>query len=378
MDTAALDLPDAIARYLITLATQQRDLAYLQISPDGHLLNSGGVLTQYSLDTVKVGDAVEEHLVFLAGFFPHPPENEVIQYIQTEQGKVINVHFITDDCRQTTDSQPHLTSQPTTQQEQWILLLDAAAEIKKEQQFQQIANDLTLVRQRLTKQINQAHHQSASLSTQATSTFTTPPNRTQKTDSTLDKQISVLIIRVCQSSLTLTQLNEYFAEMTQLVSDANGLIHHIFGPTAVALFGLVPTSLSPSVQAARVAKRLLSPLMPQLQPTPASDTTTATTESTHYPIHHPHPIEISITTGDATIGTINHANKQTLNVDGPVISTAFVMRNSTLEGNCNNRFPHSLVVDDLTLQNCHTEFSTFSTHQLHCDHPPPLYQLIPK
>ncbi|MEM6598128.1 MAG: hypothetical protein AAF635_08160 [Cyanobacteria bacterium P01_C01_bin.69] len=131
--TNAMDLPPAIAHYLLTLATQQPGLAYLQVSPEGHLLSSGGTLKQYGLDLANEGDAVEQHLLFLTGLFPHPPTNEVMPHIQTERGDVITVHFISKDS------------------EQWILLLDATADLKRQQQFQQVANELTLLRQQVSK-----------------------------------------------------------------------------------------------------------------------------------------------------------------------------------------------------------------------------------
>ena len=134
----AVDLPDASAHYLFTRATQRQDLAYLQVSPDGCILSSGGTLAKYGLETAKVGDAIDHHLLFLTGFFPHPPELAVMPYIQTEQGAVIDVHFIVESGKQ------------------WILLFDTANELEKQQQFQQVANDAALLRQQLTKQIDAA------------------------------------------------------------------------------------------------------------------------------------------------------------------------------------------------------------------------------
>jgi len=398
----AMNLPSAIARYLITLAIEQRDLAYLQVSLEGHILSSGGLLTKYSLEKAKVGDAIDQHLLFLAGFFPHPPENEVMQYIQTEQGYVVNVHFITCGHAQAADSEAHRTADPGASAVHWILLLDATAAIKKEQQFQQIANDLTLARQQLTKQVDQAHRQSLSVSHQAIShqpinpinPLLALPDSTEEVNDHVAKQISILVIKVCQSSLRLSQLNDCLADIAQLVSEENGLIHHVFGPTAVALFGLISTSRSPAMQASRAAKRLLYRLADQPSPVQTAnrtsdraadrtaDSNATVPNATADPNIPQYRMALGITTGEATIDTLSHAHQRTINVNGPVISTAFAMRNllqaGTLKESRHHRFPHTLIVDDLTLQGCHAEFSDFGRHQIHQDPASSLYQLILK
>lgn len=369
-----MNLPPAIAHYLITLATQQRDLAYLCVTPKGQILSSGGTLTKYRLDIAKVGDAIDQHLVFLDGFFPHPDENEVMPHIQTEQGDVIDVHFIAGGS-QLTDTGAHSTASKTASQaataskapaEQWILLLDATAEIKQQQQFQQTTNDLALLRQRVTKHIDQAHHQSLSLITQRASERDIDSNTAQK--------ISVLIIKICQSPFNLARLNDCFADITQLVLDENGLVHHVFGPTAIVLFGLAPTSQAPAVQAIRAAQRLLNRCPPQAGPQLSTTAKAAANEDMAR-----YQMGMSITTGDATIGTIHYGHQQTLNVDGPAISTACAIRDLLpLEGLCHSSSHHSLVVDAHTLQTGNSELSAFSTYSINRSHPPPLYQLIPK
>jgi len=368
MNLPPANLPPAIAHYLISLSTHQRDLAYLNISPTGTILSSGGALTHYGLEAASVGESIEQHLLFLSGFFPHPPKNEAMPYVQTEKGKVIDVHFTAYSG------------------EQWILLLNASAQLKQQQHFQQITNDLALLRQRLTKQINQSQHRLQEIVTSETganeteaANAETPQNKTVERSRTTRK-VSVLTIKVNQSPFDLTKLNDYFADIVQLILEESGLIHHIFGSTAVALFGLVPTAQSSTTQssttqssttqssttqssatqAARVAKQLLRRFSSPL----SSHIATAAADSPHY------KIGMSIATGDTAVGSIGHSTLKALNVQGTAVSDSFIMHSRIS--------PHSIVVDAPTLQACNTELDAFSRHRLHSGQPITLYQLIPK
>ncbi len=330
-----MTLPQAIAEYLVTLATQQRELAYLQVTEEGRIVSCGGHLHHYGLQKVEAGEQISDHLSYLTGFFPHPTANEVIHYLQTEQGLTVDVHLMSHA------------------DEQWVVLLDSGVEARKQTEIQQIGNELALLRQDYAKLLNQYQHQLGNQysSQQHTGQQHTgqqhagqqhsddqPPGNQPLSVISGTHSVSLLAIELyadaeCAQFSTsspssksspffrkslpevdLPTTNQYFAKISQIVVEESGLMHSIFGKRAIALFGLIPTTSHQSVYTSiRTAKRLLQQF-------------SALADPDHVEAGHRDSLAIGlgITTGEVSIGPIETSpGVQVLNIFGPAVLAVY-------------------------------------------------------
>ncbi|MEM9483329.1 MAG: adenylate/guanylate cyclase domain-containing protein [Cyanobacteria bacterium P01_F01_bin.116] len=229
-----MELAPAIVDYLVAIATQD-SFAYLHITPNGQLLDWGGELARYSLQNLKSGDPIENHLGFLTGFLPMAAPSEVLPKIHIETDLIVDVHLIKGT------------------QESWVLLMDTTATLKQQQQLQQKGNDLSLLRHQYNKLLNQC------LAAQS-------PKISASTISNNQKDISVLLVKICDltqysqhttPNIILKTLNTYISLITQIIVEEGGVINHILGETAVALFGLLPGHRASPQQAVHAARRII-------------------------------------------------------------------------------------------------------------------------
>ncbi|MEL6352366.1 MAG: hypothetical protein AAFR58_11415 [Cyanobacteria bacterium J06627_28] len=163
-----MKIPDAIAHYLITIASTAQVIAYLEVSPDGYLRSWGGNLDSYDLHNLSLGEHASKHLQAIHGFFPLPAEPEVLPYIQLKLGLIVDIHLFTEQIsdNQISDNQitggqisgEYLPKSNTTESaistadnSGWILLIDTTDKAKKQQILQQKGNDLRLRHHQQTK-----------------------------------------------------------------------------------------------------------------------------------------------------------------------------------------------------------------------------------
>jgi class 3 adenylate cyclase len=124
------DLPTSVARYLQTVAFDERAVAYLHVDAGLKLLSAGGQLADYGLAKLKPSEPVTARAAFLEGLLP-PPENPcLLPSMEVATGRVADIHLLTE-----TD---------TT----WVILLDATAARDAARRMQQRAYDMTLLRER--------------------------------------------------------------------------------------------------------------------------------------------------------------------------------------------------------------------------------------
>ena len=305
-------LAPAIADYLVEIATRDRAFAYFHITPDGCLLDWGGEVSRYRLQNLQAGDAIENHLLFLAGLIPMDTASEVLPSIHMGTGLIADVHLLSG------------------LQDSWVLLLDATAATEKQQRLQQKGNDLSLLRHQYNKLLNQCL-----VPQQPPATETTP----EPPISSKQKDISILLVRICDltrysqqttPATTLKILNAYLSLITQIIVEEGGIINHILGETAVALFGLLPGLQPAPQQAVQAARRIAE----QFQ-NAGSSLQTARANATL-------GVGSGITTGHATAGIVRNQGQSSLNAIGTHVYHANQL--ATL------LTPGSLLIDGPTFQ----------------------------
>ena len=116
--------PFAIQDYLYRLTIESRHPGYLYISPCQQILDAGGSLAYYGLQSYDKGQSIHNHVCFLHGLLPLEGEPIQIPLVQFNSEHVADLHLFPGELGD------------------WVLLLDATAEAHDRQRTQQMAYDL--------------------------------------------------------------------------------------------------------------------------------------------------------------------------------------------------------------------------------------------
>ena len=306
-----MKLPAAVVDYLVQLSTADHTFAYLSVTPEGQVHGWWGDLAHYGLANLSVGDAIDDHLFYLAGMLPLTTAHEVLPSVHMTEQLIIDTHLVQGP------------------QAVWVLLFDSTAATQKQQRLQQKGNDLSLLRHQYNKLLQQCLAQSQPA-------VSPDPAPLEHFDNQ-QRDISLLLIKICDltrysqqtnPTVTLQVLNQYLAQITQTIVEEGGVINHVLGETSVALFGLLPSEQSPPQQALDAAKRILKINGSEIKNVPDVPGCLG--------------IGGGITTGAATAGIVHHQNRASLNAIG-----AHIHQLNQLAGLI---CPNSLVIDRPTYQ----------------------------
>lgn len=120
------DLPAPIRDFIYALTEDTLAPAYLLVTDEDRLSDWGGDLESYGITGLEKNMQVADHLAFLAGVLPLDAGSVFLPHVQTEAGVFADVYLFSRD------------------QGTWVLLLDATAEVKKQQATQQRTYDSSL------------------------------------------------------------------------------------------------------------------------------------------------------------------------------------------------------------------------------------------
>jgi PAS domain S-box-containing protein len=123
------DLPRPLAEFLLASVSRDRSPAYLEVSPDGRLVDCGGHLGMYGLASLERGRPVTDQAVVLQGLLPTDGRDTCLPCVHTGNGAPADIYLFRD----------HGTD--------WVLLLDASAFDIRSRSVQQAANQRRLDRQ---------------------------------------------------------------------------------------------------------------------------------------------------------------------------------------------------------------------------------------
>ncbi|MEO1394206.1 MAG: hypothetical protein AAFV90_14960 [Cyanobacteria bacterium J06634_5] len=285
-------LPPSVAAHLLKLATQGRSLAYFQLTPAGQLISWGGELARYGLSRLKVGDDITQYLFFLEGLFPLCQAHEVLPGLQINAAIVLDVHLLREAACG------------------WVILLDTTADLEVQQQLQQQGNDLSLLKEKYAKLLNWP------VSWLYTSKTITPQRQLMSSP----RPVSVLLVKVFGAEIngtdSLQTLDTAFAVISQITDKAEGIMHHVLGQSAVAIFGLRPSESPPAVQALLAAKQLI--------------------------VEHSSTMGIAITTGNAITGVIHFHGLKMPNPVGAQVQQILSLSHRVRTG--------AIIVDPITFE----------------------------
>ncbi len=132
-----LDIPISVVNYILNFLIEARSLAYLLINKHGYLLAWGGKLAAYDITNLRKGENVGEQVFFLEGLLPLDDTYLFLPLIKIEHGICIDIHIF------------------SSQEGDWVLLLDSARDENYLLPIQQKTNDYSLLQEKLTKIKNQ-------------------------------------------------------------------------------------------------------------------------------------------------------------------------------------------------------------------------------
>lgn len=235
-----LNFPSPVLDYMYTITVEICSPAYLLIEKNGCLLDWGGKLESYGLNDLEKGQYVEENIFFLQGFLPLKDSSISLKCIKTEPGIYANIHIFPGD------------------QGDWVLLLDATSDEIQQSLFKQKGNELSLLREKQSKLLNQYLGKNVAESiTQGD--FTLDKKGERKDVSILFADIRGFTSYSVNKSpeIVFQTLNLYLPAMIQPILDEAGMVDKLIGDAVMGIFGVLPASESPPKLAVKAALRMI-------------------------------------------------------------------------------------------------------------------------
>jgi signal transduction histidine kinase len=130
-------LPSPVQDYLEELTLNSRAPAYLLVDKAGDLRICGGMLSAYGIGPLQQGTLISEQVDFLEGLLPLDDSPLFLPCIETASGLFADLHLF------------------PTEQGDWVVMLDAGESAAQRRLLQQKAHDLSLLRQRQIRQVEQ-------------------------------------------------------------------------------------------------------------------------------------------------------------------------------------------------------------------------------
>lgn len=235
-----LGFPARVLDYIHTLTVKNRSPAYLLVEKDGSLSSWGGKLAKYGVTNLQRGVCVGEQVCFLEGLLPLDNFPIFLPCIKTEEGLCTDVHLFPGD------------------EGDWVLLLDASKEENQRSLVQQKGNDLSLLRQKQSRILNQ--HLGNDFTENLAQRILNLQVKGERRD------VTILVANICgftsysennPPEVVFRTLNLYLSTMLQPILDEGGMVNKIMGDVAIALFGVLPSTGSPPTQAIMAALRMI-------------------------------------------------------------------------------------------------------------------------
>lgn len=231
------ELAPPIFKYIYDLTIKERSPAFILLDQDNCIQDWGGKLDVYGITSLEKGDLIEDRVFILNGLFPLDEDQMQLPCVEMETGVPADIHIF------------------LRQEGTWVLFLDATEEEARQSVLQQKANELCLLRDKHSKILDQYLGKEIAERLLQLNIH----------ESGESKYVSVLFTDICgftsYSELeapaeVFNLLNSYLAQLIQPILDEGGIVDKIIGDAVMAIFGIMPSKLSPPVQALRAGFRI--------------------------------------------------------------------------------------------------------------------------
>lgn len=131
------DFPSPVQAYLNTRMVETSVPAYLLVDKTGHLTDWGGELAAYGVADLHTGQDIAQHFPLLEGLLPLDDLPLLLPCIEMDTGRSANLHLF------------------STEEGDWVVLLDVTSEVTQRRLLQQKLNDLSLCQDKQAKALDQ-------------------------------------------------------------------------------------------------------------------------------------------------------------------------------------------------------------------------------
>lgn len=311
------DLPLPVTQYIYNRSVKDRYPAFFNLDGKANVRSWGGAFDHYGISTPQKGVPVVDMLICTEGLFPLTEDSLELDCVEIHPDMVVDLVIFKGNGGY------------------WVVLFDARDKKARQHVFQQKANELVLLRD--------AHHK---ILDQYLGKEITEKLLSIDSEKGGERRVlSVLFADIrgftafCEDrspSVIFQMLNDYLREMIRPVLDGGGIVDKIIGDAVMAVFGLLPSALSPATLAVGAGKKMLKgvkPLRKRAVNGKGLD------------------IGIGIATGPVVMGIMGSRDRRTLSVTGHTVNMA-----SRLE---NRAGPGELLVDAQTAGDMDAESMEF-------------------
>ncbi|MCP4345279.1 MAG: adenylate/guanylate cyclase domain-containing protein [Desulfobacterales bacterium] len=318
------DLASPVFEYIYDLTMKDRSPGFVLLDRNNCIQDWGGNLDIYGITSLEKGDRIEDRVFILDGLFPLDDDRMQLPCVEMETGVPADIHIF------------------SRQEGIWVLFLDATEEEARQVVLQQKANELCLLRDKHSKILDQYLGKEIAERLLHINIH----------EAGESKYVSVLFADICgftsYSELkppteVFNLLNSYLAHLIQPILDEGGIVDKIIGDAVMAIFGIMPSELSPPLQSVRAAFRILENVqsLKKARKKEMLDT---------------FDVGIGIATGQVFLGILGSRNRRTLSAIGH-----FVNLGARLEGQAR---PNEILICENTFNEINELKSKFSKTRL--------------
>ncbi|MDY6953573.1 MAG: adenylate/guanylate cyclase domain-containing protein [Thermodesulfobacteriota bacterium] len=293
-------LPPPLLDYISAHLWRDKRLAYFLMDKQGRVLDWGGALEALNLAPLKPGQDISHTLLFMKGLLPLDKPSLELPCVKVRPDISLDVHLF------------------QTPEGHGLLLLDATCRESDLTRFQQKAHEVALLREQHAKIIDKDLGKGLAEQVLGVN-LRQPGERRSVTILLADIRSFKQYAEKRDSLLVFQALHEYLSAMIQAVVEEGGVVDNIMGDAVMAIFGIVPSTLSPMVQSLHTASRIF-------------ENTKRLAEESVDPNGKRLHVGIGIASGEVVMGILKVGERQTLNVLGDCVNVAACLENRALPG----------------------------------------------
>jgi len=304
-------LPEAVLEHLNRLTIYGLKPAWVQINHN-HPVNWGGDWEHFGVPSFDKRGELDEQLPFIAGMLGEGFADIDLPFMEMDNGIIVDVYLF------------------HAEESDWLLLLDASERAERHQRLQQAANELSLLRGRQSKLLDQ--YLGASMAEKLASglfEMDADGERREITTMFVDLRNFTVFNESHEPAVVMATLNEYLDAMIQPILAEAGIVDKITGDGAMALFGVMPSVIPASIHAVKAAIAMQKSVMVlnverREQKLPTLD------------------IGVGIASGTAVLGILGSKDRRTITVIGRHVNLA-----ARLESQAR---PNEILLDEATFE----------------------------
>ncbi len=298
-----IKFPSKVKEYLSRLLIETRSPAYLHTAGDGRLIDWGGDIEAYGLQSLQRNQPIGAQVFFLSGFLPLNEGSLHFPCVKPSAHLSTDIYiFHADDG-------------------DWTLLLDATEEELRQKRLQQKGNELRLLRKEMDRLLQNVNKPGSSPESQKQ----TPRMFRKKGEY---REVAVLFADIheftayseSESPEVMLKTLYYFIDvMIHAIADGGGYLDKIIGDAVMGVFGLLPTGDAPGNLAVQAGLKMQNDI--------------AELNILRHKVGEPtFDISIGIATGPVALGMMENIHPKTISAIGRVVNLAAAIQKQAWAG----------------------------------------------